>query len=412
MDVPTSMRAAPRRLGALRAHLASGEEPFNNGGFAQPDLAAEPLMGLVDAAELREFVTTLLQGQGSEAAEAETVAAHLVEANLKGHDSHGVGMLPQYFNSIARGLLKPNEPLVTVSDTGPMLVFDAGQGYGQRAAREAVLLASERAKEYGVCVYTLRRASHIGRVGTYAELAAARGLVYTSWTNVGDHAPLVAPDGGTEPRFGTNPVTMGTPATGSNPPVILDMATSVVALGKVRVNYNKQLPMADGSLIDSDGEPTNDPAVMFGSTGTDGTAAIPTGALRPFGEYKGGGLALMCELLAGAIGGGGTIQPANERTDHIINNLTAVVFDPTKLTAQAEIEKESDAMLDYLRSTPAAKGKQVLVAGEPEIRSKAERSANGVPIDSNTWSQLQKLAADDPGTAGTLTPPSVDFASS
>ena len=217
--------------------------------------------------------------------------------------------------------------------------------------------------------------------------------------------PLVAPDGGTQARFGTNPVTMGVPATSKNPAVILDMATSVVALGKVRVNYNKQLQMEDGALIDGKGEPTTDPAVMFGLTGTDGTAAIPTGALRPFGEYKGAGLALMCELLAGAIGGGGTIQPGNARTDHIINNKVVVMFDPQKLTPASEIEKEADAMLDYLRSTPAARGKQVLVAGEPENCSLQERTANGLPIDSNTWAQLCQLAAND----GSVVPPPADF---
>ena len=314
-------------------------------------------------------------------------------------------MLPQYFNSIQRGLLHPNQPLRTVSDTGPMLVFDAGQGYGQRAAHEALVIGAERAKLYGVCVYALRRASHVGRVGTYAEMAASRGLVYTSWTNVGDHAPLVAPDGGTQARFGTNPVTMGVPATRSNPAVILDMATSVVALGKVRVNYNKQLPMSEGALIDGEGEPTTDPAVMFGATGTDGTAAVPSGALRPFGEYKGAGLALMCELLAGAVGGGGTIQPGNKRTDHIINNKVVVLFDPTKLTDELEIEKEADAMLDYLRSTPAARGKKVQVAGEPELISLQERSSNGIPIDSNTWAQLCQLASNDRG----VSPPEVAF---
>ena len=153
-------------------------------------------MGRVDADALKHFVSALLCGQGSDATEAEIVADHLVPsptmhsldcdqcfiacpyrlqdscwsdqvtANLKGHDSHGVGMLPQYFNSIQRGLLNPNQALHTVSDTGPMLVFDAGQGYGQRAAHEALLIGAERAKQHGVCVYALRRASHIGRVGT------------------------------------------------------------------------------------------------------------------------------------------------------------------------------------------------------------------------------------------------------
>jgi uncharacterized oxidoreductase len=153
--------------------------------------------GHIEASALRKFVTLLLLHKNSTRAEAETVATHLVEANLKGHDSHGVGMLPQYFNSVDRGLLHPNAPLRTISDIGPMLVFDAGQGYGQVAARTACLAAIERAREYGVCVYALRRAAHIGRVGAYAELAAEAGYVYTSWTNVGDHAPLVAPDGET-----------------------------------------------------------------------------------------------------------------------------------------------------------------------------------------------------------------------
>lgn len=129
-------------------------------------------MGRIDADALKQFVSALLRGKGSGAAEAETVAEHLVGANLKGHDSHGVGMLPQYFNSIERGLLKPNQPLRTVSDTGPMLVFDAGQGYGQRAAREALVVGAERAKLHGVCVYALRRASHIGRVPSPVNLDA------------------------------------------------------------------------------------------------------------------------------------------------------------------------------------------------------------------------------------------------
>jgi uncharacterized oxidoreductase len=375
-------RRRAHRLSTLRHHL----QP-------QPATAVEQPAGTVGAAELLQFVTALLVSKGSAAAEAAIVAAHLLEANLKGHDSHGVGMLPQYFNSIDRGLLVPNAPLLTVSRSGSMLVFDAQHGFGQVAARAAVLEAAEVALELGVCVFALRHAGHIGRVGTYAELAAERGLVFLSLTNVGDHAPLVAPDGGTQARFGTNPVTMGFPPTQRNAAVVLDMATSTVALGKVRVAFNKGEEMAPGSLIDGQGEPTNDPAVMFGSTGTGTTAAVPTGALRPFGEHKGGGLALMCELLAGAVGGGGTIQPGNARADTIVNNLLAVVFDPARLTAQEFVEQEADAMLDYLRSTPPAAGRQVRVAGEPESASKLARAASGVPVDGNTWSQLCELAA-------------------
>jgi uncharacterized oxidoreductase len=348
--------------------------------------------GKVEYHTLLTFITTLVKVKGSSSEEADTVAWHLCESNLKGHDSHGIGMIPQYFNSIDRKLLHVNSVPDTLMDSGACVAFDAKRGYGQAAAKYAVLAAVERAQQHGICCYTLRNSSHIGRVGTYAEFATNKGMIYFSWANVVDHAPLVAPHGGKRAIFGTNPVSMGVPASSKYGATILDMATSKVALGKTRVAFNKGVDLPDGCLIDENGTPTNDASVMWGSKGTAGQAATPTGALRPFGEYKGSGVAMIAELLAGAISGGGTIAPHNERKDSIVNHQFAIVVDPSKLIDIPYMKGEIDKLMDFYFETPSAAGQEVMAAGDPERKSKAERMSTGIPVDEKTWTQLTSLA--------------------
>jgi uncharacterized oxidoreductase len=170
---------------------------------AKASSVAPSRFGKVQHEDLLKFITALIKAKGSSAEESDTVASHLCESNLKGHDSHGVGMIPQYFNSMNRGLLKVNSVPDTLMDSGACVAFDAKRGYGQAAAKYAVMQAIERAQQHGICCYTLRNSSHIGRVGTYAEFATDKGMIYFSWANVVDHAPLVAPDGGTRAIFGT-----------------------------------------------------------------------------------------------------------------------------------------------------------------------------------------------------------------
>jgi hydroxycarboxylate dehydrogenase B len=339
---------------------------------------------LVDHTKLLSLANKIVAAGGSTPAEAAIVADHLVEANLRGHDSHGVGMLVAYVRDFEAGTLKVNQTPEIVSDTGTISVWDARAGYGQVIARQAVEWAIDAAKKHGVAVNGLRNAHHIGRVGTYGEIAARAGMVAMHFVNVASGAPGVAPFRGREGRFLTNPVCIAIPGTASNEPILLDFATSRVALGKVRVAHNSKKPMMDGALLDHAGKPTTNPSVMY---------TEPRGAVLPFGEHKGSGLALVCELLAGAIVGSTSVSTMTPPERGILNGMLSIVIDPARLNTRDSMMAEIDAMIGWVKSAaPSDPELPVLVAGEPEQIAKAERMKNGVYVDEETWSQLTAIA--------------------
>ena len=213
--------------------------------------------------KLRQVVSQILVRAGSSAYEADVVTDHLVRANLNGHDSHGVGMLPTYMRNLNRGILKPNQHPVLAKDNGSIMMYDGQEGYGQVQAKEAMEGAIARANEASLVLMTLRNSHHIGRIGTYGEQAIKAGLISIHFVNVVDHGPTVAPYGGTQARFVTNPVCVAIPGTAKTEAILLDMATSKIALGKARVARNKGVPVPDDSVIDADGFPTNNPNVLF-----------------------------------------------------------------------------------------------------------------------------------------------------
>ena len=335
---------------------------------------------LISEQNLNKILQKILQQAGSNEYEAALVSAHLVRSNLAGHDSHGAAMLPIYIKNIRAGVLIPGMNARLIRDDGPIMVFDGQRGYGQRVAAEAMDAAISRCRETGLILMTLRNAHHIGRVGTYGEQSIAAGLVSLHFVNVIDHPPLVAPFGGRDARLSTNPICIAIPASGENPPVLLDMATSRIARGKAMVAMNRGEQMAEGLILDSDGEPTTDPAVMFHE---------PSGALLPFGEHKGYGLALMCELLAGVLTGGGTIQPENPQLGGIVNNMLTFVVDPGRLVENDWMQREVDAVIRYVKdSPPSVAGESVMVAGDPERNRMAERSLEGISFDDTTWNAI------------------------
>lgn len=341
---------------------------------------------LITEQKLKKVLHEILRQTGSDEYEAALVAGHLVRANLTGHDSHGAIMIPTYLRNVRGGLLVPGTAARLVRDDGSIMVFDGQRGYGQRVAFEAMDAAISRCRETGLVVMALRNAHHIGRVGSYGEQSIAAGLVSLHFVNVIDHAPLVAPFGGRDARLSTNPICIAMPATGQNPAVLLDMATSRIARGKAMVAMNRGERVADGLLLDSDGEPTTDPAVMFRE---------PGGALLPFGEHKGYGLALFCELLAGVLTGGGTIQPENPRLGGIVNNMFTFVVDPGRLVEHDWMQSEIDAVIRHVKgSPPSVAGESVMVAGDPERKKYAERSSAGIPIDEVTWEEILCVAED------------------
>ena len=329
---------------------------------------------------LRRVVRTLLERAGSEAAEATQVADHLVDANLRGHDSHGIGMIPHYIHNITHETMCPNTGLTLVRDGGAVMLFDGGMGFGQRVGAEMMERLIGRAREFGAVVASLRNVHHLGRIGTYAEMAVAAGLVSIHFVNVTGHPPLVAPYRGSHARFGTNPICIGVPGTSSHAPFLLDMATSHIALGKVRVALNKGEQIAPGTLVDAQGQPTTDPKVMFPD------AEARRGALLPLGLHKGYGLLFAAELLAGVIGSGETSNPATAHLDTIRNNMLSVVIDPASLVDPEWMERELDTIVEYVTSSPPAHPDEpVLVAGEPERITMEKRLADGVPVDPVTW---------------------------
>jgi uncharacterized oxidoreductase len=334
----------------------------------------------IEEKKLRRFVTDIFLTSRSSAEEADIVAGHLVEANLTGHDSHGVSLIPEYLDNLAAGNVHPNTAGKLASAQGAMLVYDGQRGYGQVVARNATNVAIDVAREQGVAVLALRNSYHVGRIGAYGEQCAARGMVSIHFVNATGHQPRVAPFGGRDARLPTNPFCVAIPASDRHPSVVLDMATSRIAQGKVRVARNSGLQVPEGCLLDASGEPTTEPSVMFDS---------PPGALLPFGEHKGFALGLVCELLGGALAGGLTIQPGNERGKGVINHMLMIVFDPTRLNDMNHTRREMDALIDYvLASPPISPDEPVMTPGTPERTKKADRSRNGVELDTGTWDRL------------------------
>ena len=347
---------------------------------------------ILQAAGLRKQVASIIAAAGSSADEARTVAENLVLANLSGHDSHGVGMVPRYVDAVLEGGLKPNAAARVVLDAGAMLSLDGQRGYGQVVGEQAMALGVARAKELGSCVLALANAHHLGRIGHFAEMAVAQGLVSIHFVNV-QSRPVVAPWGGSDGRYGTNPCCIGVPLKGRDP-FVLDFATSRVAQGKMRVAHNEGRRVEPGYLIDENGHSTTDPGVVVVPQ-TNGLF----GALMPFGEHKGYGMAVACELLGGALTGTGTWhQPADNRRS-VVNGMLTVLIDPAKLGTRDSFEPEALAFVDWLKQSPPAPGSDgVRIAGDPEREARVKRERDGIAIDDTTWAEIvsagQKVGAD------------------
>jgi len=378
----SARRRLPRRRGA-RAHVARrapgrvDSRPNREEGSSMPTIVSHD--------RLRAIGSRVLVAAGADERDAVIVVDHLVDANLAGHDSHGIGMLPQYVRAIAAGLLHPRAHAILEDRGGPILAADGGRGFGQLVAREAIAAGIARAASVGLAAVALRNAFHVGRVGAYAEQAARGGLVSIHFVNVVGHAPLVAPFHGRDARLMTNPFCVGIPGPGGSVAVLLDFATSRVALGKVREARARGDQVREGSIIDADGRPATDPGALLDA---------PKGALLPFGEHKGSGLALVCELLGGALTGGGILSRVPYEDLLIGNNMFSLLLDPARFPGGAGLEADVRETVAWLKASPPADpALQVLVAGEPEVASRAERIASGVPVARGTWDDLVSEAA-------------------
>jgi LDH2 family malate/lactate/ureidoglycolate dehydrogenase len=340
-----------------------------------PTIAAEPLT---------RFATQLLVGGGLAADEANLVAKSLVSANLRGHDSHGVMRIPYYLDQVAKKEIFPGAEFTVLKDFPTILATDGNWGFGQTQAQRLMWRLTGKARETGMGLGTLIRAGHIGRLGEYCEMAADEGFVSIIMVNTHGHARRVAPPGGKSPRLGTNPLAIGSPSDGEGP-LVLDFGTSATAEGKVRVKKIAGQKCPDGWLLDSQGRPTNDPNSLY---------ADPPGTILPMGgsqAYKGFGLGLMVEILSGALSGGVTIRekPINQNG----NCAFMLVIDPGHVGGADHFKAEVKQLLTFMRSCPRVEGcEEILLPGDPERRTLAQRSDSGIPLDDGNWNQLTELA--------------------
>ncbi len=332
-------------------------------------------LGRVSADGLRNLSFRIFRSLGSSETESRRVADHLVEANLRGHDSHGVGMLPVYVANALSGEMILNRAPDVARDLGTLLVCDGGRGVGQTIAAESMELACVRAAAHGSCIMAVRNSHHMGRIGAWAEQCAAQGMISIHFVNVVS-TPSVAPFGGRAPRVGTNPFAVGVPRKDA-PPAIVDFATSRIAVGKVRVAHNTGAALPEGMLLDGEGNPTTDPGAHFRE---------PKGAILPFGEHKGWSLAFACEALAAALSGGQT-QKGPKSRDAVINCLMSIVVDPRVIGTQESYFAELEDFIRWVQA-PGPTGGDVLLPGDAERRMREERLASGVPIDHRTREQL------------------------
>jgi uncharacterized oxidoreductase len=344
-------------------------------------------MPRLTAEEVTRVSIEILRAAGAPEDHATIVTRHLVDANLAGHDSHGVMRLPQYVEEIGRGQISPEATETVVRDWAGGAVIDARGALGQVACYRAMERALDKAKERGVGVVTVRSCGHSGRLGTYGELAAAKGRIGMVFNNAGGSGQWVAPFGGSVGRLSTNPLCIAAPSAGEFP-IVIDMSTCVAPEGKVRHTFQSGKPAPDGWLIDAQGRPTNDPGALY---------ETPRGALLPFGEsagHKGFGLSFLVDVLAGALTDAGCARPDAPHQSPG-RGLLFLALDVEVFTSLDGFRSHVETLVDYVRSCPPAPGfEEVLAPGEFEYRRRQERQRDGFEIPEQTWQTISDLHAD------------------
>lgn len=335
-------------------------------------------MRTIAASKLVELVTAIMHAAGCNATEAGTVARRLVDSNLVGHDSHGVLRVGKYLEWMHCGWLKANQTPTIAFESETIAIVDGNRGFGQVVGEFAGMLGTKKAAKTGIALVGLRNCGHLGRVGDWAELAAAAGQVSLHFLNT-SNGLRVAPFGGSDRRLSTNPITIGVPVAGGEP-VIMDMTTSMAAEGKLMVAVNRGERVPGGWIIDKQGQPTTEPKDFY-----DG------GALLTVGGHKGSGLSIVTDLLAGAISTGRSSDPA----DNVLrNNMLSIYIAPAVYDAAGTVDREVARFVAWVKASPPIRPEApVLLPGEVERKTRTERTAHGIPIDDKTHADLLAAAA-------------------
>lgn len=324
--------------------------------------------------ELRAAATSIFRAAGTDDEHTRILVDHLIDANLAGHDSHGVLRIPSYVRSIRQGRIKPNAEPSIIRQTPTAALVDGAWTFGHVSALYATRVAIAKAKESGVAVVGLVKANHIGRLGTYPAIAAREGVV--AMVTLGGLGQQVAPFGGRKGAFGTNPMSFGFPA-GDHPDLLVDFATSAIAGGKVMVARAKHEPVPAGTMLDAEGNPTTDPNALWNG-----------GMLLPFGGHKGYALSVLAVLLSRVL-----VGSTDYADDGSGGGVFLLAIDGGIFRERAAVEKEADEVFDAIKAVPPAPGfDSVLIPGEPEANSTERRRRDGIPVAEDTWAEIVETA--------------------
>ena len=322
----------------------------------------------------------ICRAKGTPDADAEVVATHLVKANLVGHDSHGVIQIPTYMERIDAGHIVPNAPFVVEKEAPCTAVINGNWGFGFVVTERAMNMAIDKARVNGVAAITVRRQSHIGRLGDYPTMALKQGMIGMITADSGASPKHVAPFGGRARKLGTNPMCIGMPSNLEGP-VLMDMASSTVALGKVALARNRKEPIPMGWIVDKDGNPTTDPNDYYS-----GGALLPVGGDQ---GHKGYALSFMVEVFSGLLTGlGFGVDPEGRHNDGVF----IAAFNLEHFRPLEEFKKEMGEFVEFVKDSPPAAGfKEVLYPGEIEYRTEQTRRKEGIFVEDETWSQINGL---------------------
>ena len=324
-------------------------------------------MPTVQADRLRSIAEVLFEKAGASADEAATVSRHCVNANLTGHDSHGIIQVPTYIDRVDRGHIVPGAPFEIVQESATTTVINGNWGFGYVVNERAMNMTIEKAKTSNVAAATVFHQSHVGRAASYPLMAAEQGMIAMMTADSGRGPKAVAPFGGRVPRVGTNPI---------------DMATSAAAAGKVKLAEARGQSIPDDWVVDKNGRQTTDPAAL-----SDGGAIQPLGGAQGF---KGYGLAAMVEIFSGLLTGlGFGVEPTGKHNDGVF----MAVFNVAAFRPLDQFKQEVTEFAEYLKATPTAEGyDEVLYPGEIEHQRMQKRLVEGIEVEDATWNKLVALA--------------------
>lgn len=332
------------------------------------------MMAICARTDLEKFAAEIFQAVGTPDDLAEEVAASLVLSNLLGHDSHGVLRIPSYLEHVDKGIIVPSARPVLVLDTATTATVDGQWAFGQVTAHMATEVAINKAREHRVAAVALTRCNHIGRLGEYTEMAARAGMVGIM-IGATHGADSVAPYGGAARALSTNPISFSVPS--SEEPVVADLATSAAAEGKLRLARANGQQLPPGILLDKRGCPSTDPDDYYAG-----------GMLLPAGGHKGYVLGVLADLIGKYLAGADDYFTGNITWANVLIVIKIEAFRPLR-----EFTKRVDTRTREIKATPPAPGfEEVMLPGEPELRTLRERTERGIPIPEGTVTALSEVA--------------------